>query len=84
MERRNNIMRDKNRIKPFMKILTELWLENPDLRFGQFVHNIYYKLREDGDIFNVEDNDFIKEVKLELFDSEFMKHSNSLVENTNN
>jgi uncharacterized protein YihD (DUF1040 family) len=57
-------VRDINRIEPFMKILTELWLESPDLRFGQLMHNISYKLKEDGDIFNVEDNDLLREIKL--------------------
>lgn len=71
-------MRDINRIESFMKILTEIWLENPDLRFGQLIHNISYKLREDGDIFNVEDDELLREIKLELFDSGFMKHLNSL------
>lgn len=71
-------MRDVNRIEPFMKILTELWLERPDLRFGQFINNISYKLRKDGDIFNVEDDEFLREVKIELFDSGFMKHLNNL------
>lgn len=71
-------MRDINRIEPFMKILTELWLESPDLRFGQLIHNIAYKVRTDGDIFNVEDNELLREIKLELFDSGFMKHLNNL------
>ena len=71
-------MRDVNRIEPFMKILTELWLESPDLRFGQLIHKIAYKVREDGDIFNVEENELLREIKLELFDSGFMKHLNNL------
>ena len=73
-------MRDVNRIEPFMKILTELWLESPDLRFGQLIHKIAYKVREDGDMFNVEENELLREIKLELFDSGFMKHLNSLDE----
>ena len=28
-------MRDKNRIKPFLNKLEELWLKYPDYRFGQ-------------------------------------------------
>jgi uncharacterized protein YihD (DUF1040 family) len=71
-------MRDVNRIEPFMNILKELWLESPDLRFGQLIHDIAYKVRTDGDIFNVEDNKLLREIKLELFDSEFMKHLNNL------
>lgn len=71
-------MRNINRIAPFMDILTELWLENSDLRFGQLIHNIFYKLKEDSDIFNIEDSELLKEIKLELFDSKFMKHLNNL------
>lgn len=75
-------MRDINRIEPFIKILTELWLENPDLRFGQLIHNITYKVRTDGDIYNVEDNELLREIKIELFDSGFMKYLNNLDDNT--
>lgn len=32
-------MRDKARIKPFMKWLEKEWLESPDLRFGQLLIN---------------------------------------------
>jgi hypothetical protein len=71
-------MRDKSRIEPFMKILTELWLETPDLRFGQLIHSISYKLREDVDIFNVKDDELLREIKLELFDAGFMKHLDNL------
>lgn len=35
----NYIMRSEKRIKPFMKLLTEMWEESPDLRFGQFLIN---------------------------------------------
>jgi hypothetical protein len=30
-------MRDKKRIKPFLKELEELWKENPDMRFFQLI-----------------------------------------------
>ena len=76
-------MRDLNRIKPFMEILTELWLESPDLRFGQLIHNIAYKVRKDGDIFNVEDDELLRELEVKLVDSKFMKHLNNLEKNTN-
>ena len=34
-------MRDKNRIKPFLESIASLWEQNPDLRFGQLVSNVY-------------------------------------------
>ena len=33
-------MRDVNRIKPLIMHLKILWLQNPDMRFGQLVENI--------------------------------------------
>jgi hypothetical protein len=35
-ERKKKDMRNPNRIYPFMNKLTELWMNYPDLRFGQF------------------------------------------------
>lgn len=34
-------MRDPKRIHPFIVELEALWLETPDLRFGQLVSNLY-------------------------------------------
>lgn len=33
------MVRNKERIKPFMKWLTKIWLNHPDLRFGQMLIN---------------------------------------------
>lgn len=33
-------MRDKERIKPYLKKIEEFWLENPDLRFTQILVNL--------------------------------------------
>lgn len=55
-------MRDVNRIKPFMKILTEIWLESPDLRFGQLVSNIFSYMDSD-DIFFPEDYKWLEAFK---------------------
>lgn len=33
-------MRDPKRIKPFLKKIEELWLKNPDLKFGQLIIGI--------------------------------------------
>ncbi len=33
-------MRDKKRIKPYLKKIEEFWLKNPDLRFTQVLVNM--------------------------------------------
>ena len=33
-------MRDKKRIGEMLMFLKEIWLDNPDMRFGQLVRNI--------------------------------------------
>ena len=40
-------MRDKNRIKPFLQKVEELWLQYPDLRFGQIIYMITDKIGRD-------------------------------------
>lgn len=71
-------MRDRNRIEPFMKLFKELWLRNPDMRFGQLVYDTTCKIRSDGDMFNIEDDEMLKEIKLELFDKEFVDYLNRI------
>ena len=56
-------MRDINRIEPFLKELKVLWMESPDLRFGQLIYSLNHKICKDGDTFNVEDDDYLKVVK---------------------
>ena len=52
-----NIMRDKNRIDPFIKKVVKYWKQNPDLRFGQVVSIIERQLGSERDIFYVEENE---------------------------
>jgi hypothetical protein len=52
-------MRDKARIKPFMKKFTQYWEANPDLRFGQLIYIIADKL-DVPDIFFPEDDKWEK------------------------
>ena len=40
-------MRNKSRIKPFLNKLEELWLQNPDLRFGQIIYLIANVIQRD-------------------------------------
>ena len=54
-------MRDINRIFPFMNKLAGIWMENfPDWRFGQFIENLR---RENGDLFYLEEDAFMKAVE---------------------
>ena len=49
-------MRDKSRINKILKIIKDIWEENPDLRFVQLVENVttnYY----------IEDDEFVEKLK---------------------
>ena len=52
-------MRDANRIEKIMSKIGMIWLENPDLRFGQLVSNLFYKMGH-SDMFYVEDDELEK------------------------
>ena len=56
-------MRSLDRIKPFLKRLEKLWLQNPDLRFAQIAEIVKHKLGTD-DIFYVEDEKVIEVLKV--------------------
>lgn len=51
-------MRDIRRIEPFMELLTEIWKQNPDLRFGQLM-NVLESYIEKSDSFNIEENEYL-------------------------
>lgn len=53
-------MRNPNRIKPFLEQVEKMWLQNPDLRFGQLVSILDSSI--DMDIFYIEEDDLIKVV----------------------
>jgi hypothetical protein len=62
-------MRDPNRIKPFLAKLEELWLQHPDLRFGQMVAWITPgpdRLTEKQPAFHAEDPDWQEELEYRL------------------
>ena len=50
--------RNPNRIDAFCARLAELWKKVPDLRFGQFVLNVFSQ--HENDEFYMEDGDMIK------------------------
>jgi len=66
-------MRDKKRIKPFLEKLEKLWLESPDLRFGQLVYDIMgqHYIEE---LFYMEDEKF--EELLKKFSAEYILDPN--------
>lgn len=49
-------MRDPHRIEPTLKAVEALWRSNPDLRLGQLICNLAYKVTGDQDPFHVEDD----------------------------
>lgn len=55
-------MRNPDRIYPFCNQLSRLWSQHPDLRFGQFMHNVavYADAYYNKDVFYIEDNEFMK------------------------
>lgn len=57
-------LRDKERIKPFLAEFEKLWLENPDLRFGQLVSILGWKM--EGDIFFHEEDEWLKQIRKEM------------------
>lgn len=56
-------MRDPNRIKLFLKELEKYWTKYPDTRFGQLIYNFNKRIREDGDTFNIENNEYLECIK---------------------
>lgn len=61
-------MRSKGRIKPFLEIIAKEWEKNPNLRFGQFIRNLFKCSHEDFELkfFNTEDDDLLKLIDINL------------------
>jgi hypothetical protein len=55
-------MRDIKRIRPFCERLAAAWERFPDLRFGQFIFNVYSR-HASGDPFFVEDDETIQMIE---------------------
>ena len=54
-------MRDQERIKSFLSHINELWLQSPDLRFGQLVLVLDSEAKAAGkDLFYLEEPELIK------------------------
>ncbi len=54
------IKRTRTKIKHIMKILTDLWLENPNLRFCQLIGNCFIS----GDMYYIEDETLIEMLRI--------------------
>ena len=54
-------MRNKERIEPFLKEVSELWKDMPDLRFGQIIYMLSDKIGRN--IFFPEEDEWLKAIK---------------------
>lgn len=53
-------MRDINRIKPFLLKIEQLWLQNPDFRFGQIIYLLANSIQRD--IFFPEEKEWLEHI----------------------
>ena len=51
-------MRNTKRIPVILEMLEEVWLKQPDTRFGQLVNNLMNSRFTNRDMFYVEDSEF--------------------------
>ena len=54
-----NNKRNPERIDKIIKLITEIWKENSDMRFLQLIHNLTYNLKNETN-FYIEDEEFEK------------------------
>ncbi len=60
-------MRDPKRIPDILNLIGRLWVENPDLRIGQLLHNAaWLGGHKNSDIFYAEDDIVLKGLQVEL------------------
>ena len=57
-------MRDIKRINPFLKKVEELWLLNPDLRFGQIIYLLANSINRD--LFFPEETEWLEHINKEI------------------
>lgn len=56
-------MRDPKRIKLFLKKIEEIWLKNPDLRFGQIIIWIAKNGEIIPQLFYMEEKEFLEKIE---------------------
>jgi NTP pyrophosphatase (non-canonical NTP hydrolase) len=71
-------MRDSKRIKPFLAKLEELWMENPDLRFGQLV-DILMNSTQDKNMFSPEESVWLSAIEAKLKPKVPLMHNTCMV-----
>lgn len=59
-------MRDPKRIKTFLKKIEELWLKNPDLRFGQLIIWLAKIKEHNPELFYLEEDELLAKLENEL------------------
>lgn len=57
-------MRDKDRIKPFLEKVEQMWLLNPDMRFGQLIYLLADRIGRD--IFFPEEKEWLEKIQEEI------------------
>lgn len=55
-------MRDSQRIKPFLVRIEQLWLKNPDFRFGQLIIWLAKIEELNPKLFYLEDKEFLEKI----------------------
>lgn len=57
------MMRDSKRIQPFLEKIEQLWLKNPDLRFGQLIIWMAKIAEHHSKLFYMEEKEFLKNME---------------------
>lgn len=55
-------MRDQKRIKTLLEKIEQLWMNNPDLRFGQLIMCITRTGEHNPKLFYMEDDEFLEKI----------------------
>ena len=61
-------MRDPKRIEETLSKLGELWKKVPDWRLGQLLYNLKQNVKQDSDIYYLEDCDLVEQIDKMLED----------------
>lgn len=56
-------MRDKSRIPKILKLIEEVWTENPDFRLGQLIVSAARPTTPSPEVFHIEDEILVKKLE---------------------
>ena len=73
-----SILRDPNRIKPFLENLEKLWLRYPDYRFGQLIYLLAGEIGQD--IFFPEEGAWINAIERLIAEYDEYERNNPKIE----